>query len=246
VPARRQARAYARALSTRGRGRAGSTFLIFAQGRTGSSLLVDLLNRSPSIHCDEEILARPVFLPTAWMAAHRARHLDRTYGFKVKLYQLTIDQGIGDPNRWLAAMHRSGWQVIYLWRRNLLRHVLSNVAASGSGRYHYRSAEIGGRRIRVDLAETIRLLRMREQLGQEERSALEGVPHEPLCYEDDLLEAERHQPTFDRIAGFLQMEPAHATTDLRRINAGPLSELIENYAELKRELAGTRWERYLD
>lgn len=247
VPSTRQARAYASALLRRDPDRAGSKFIIFAQGRTGSSLLVDLLNRSPSVRCDEEILARPVLLPTEWVAAHRGRHPGHTYGFKVKLYQLTIDQALDDPGRWLAAMHRSGWQVVYLWRRNLLRHVLSNVAASRSTRYHYRSAPATGRRaLRIDLAETLQLMGARERMGEEERVALEGIPHETACYEDDLMRSERHQATLDRLGGALQLEPARATTALRRINSGPLTGLIDNYRELERALTGTPWEAYLD
>lgn len=246
VPAIHQARAYGSRLLRPGRDRKGSKFLIFAQGRTGSSLLVDLLNRSPSVHCDEEILGRPVLLPTPWVSAHRLRHEGCTYGFKVKLYQLTIDQRIDDPGAWLTAMERSGWRVLYLWRRNLLRQVLSNVLATRSGRYHYRSAPAARAPVTIDLAETLELMGVRERMGEEERMALAGVPHEPVCYEDDLMLSERHQPTFDRLARVLGAEPAQATTELRRINSGRLSGLVDNYRELERELVGTPWEGFLD
>src|SRR3954469_16063388 len=100
-------------------------FLVFAQGRTGSTLLLDLLRSSPGVHCDEELLDRPVRSPHLWIAAHRAAQgAAAGYGFKVKIYQLTDAQGIADPGRWLGGMDRRGWSVIWLHRRNLLRHVL--------------------------------------------------------------------------------------------------------------------------
>ncbi len=246
VPVINQARAYGSALLRPRRDRNGSKFLIFAQGRTGSSLLVDLLNRSPSVHCDEEILARPVLLPTRWVSAHRGRHQGCTYGFKVKLYQLTIDQRIDDPGAWLSAMQRSGWRVLYLRRRNLLRQVLSNILASRSSRYHYRSAPTARAPVTIDLAEMLELMSVRQRIGEEERMALAGVPHESVCYEDDLMLSERHQSTFDRLARVLGAEPAYATTELRRINSGPLSGLVDNYRQLERELVGTPWEGFLE
>ena len=39
-----------------------SKFVIYAQARTGSTLLIDLLNSNPALHCDREIFAfRAIF-----------------------------------------------------------------------------------------------------------------------------------------------------------------------------------------
>lgn len=247
IPPTRQAGAYATSLLRPSAGPAARDFLVFAQGRTGSSLLVDLLNGSPDVHCDEEILARPVLLPGRWVAAKRSRRPEPVYGFKVKLYQLTIDQALEDPGGWLFAMHRDGWRVVHLRRRNLLRQVLSNVVASRNRRYRYRSEPAGAPApIRVDPAEILHWMGVRERVGEAERGALARVPHERVCYEDDLVPSARHQATLDRLGAALRFEPGRATTTLRRINAGRLSDLVANHAELERALSGTRWEPHLD
>src|SRR4051812_11468170 len=88
VPAGAQARAYLGLLRRRPQ-RDQRRFVVFAQGRTGSTLLVDLLRSSPGVHCDEEILDRPVRLPHLWIASRRAARPGTGYGFKVKIYQLT-------------------------------------------------------------------------------------------------------------------------------------------------------------
>lgn len=189
-----------------------------------------------------------MLLPTEWVNAHRNRHPRCAYGFKVKLQQLSIDQALDDPECWLATMHEGGWRVIHLWRRNLLRHVLSNVVASGSGRYHRRAAPMPAEpaQLRVDPPAIVRFMSLREQMGRLERAALAGIPHESVCYEDDLMQADRHQATVGRLGEALRLGLGRATTTLHRINARPLPDMITNYGELERALAGTRWEAYLD
>lgn len=210
--------------------------------------MVELLNGNPNVHCDGEILERPVLLPTEWVTVHRNRHSGCAYGFKVKLYQLTIDQALDDPDRWLATMHQGGWCVIYLWRRNLLRHVLSNIVALNSGRYRRRVGSTGAEptQLRVDPARVLQFMRLREQLGEQERAALAGVPHETVCYEDDLMRTERHQATVGRLGKALRLKLERASTTLRPINSRPLPDMVANYEELERALAGTRWHAYLD
>lgn len=222
--------------------------MIFALGRTGSTLLVDLLNGSPDVHCDGEILTRGVVLPTAWVTAHRRRHPDRVYGFKVKVDQLLQRQHLPDPADWLGGMHRRGWRVIHLRRRNLLRHVLSNTAASERGRYHERAGESPAthRALRIDPMELMHWLGVRAWTRDEERRALADVPHEKVCYEDDLLESERHQATLDRLSAVLGVAPGRAATTLRPTNQGRLEDLVANYTDVARALAGTPYEAYLD
>ena len=48
-------------------------FVVFGQGRTGSTLLQNMLNRHSRIHCDGEILAERRLFPAAWIAGRRAR-----------------------------------------------------------------------------------------------------------------------------------------------------------------------------
>lgn len=244
---RAELKAYATAARPRRRSGAGK-FVIFALGRTGSTLLVDLLNRSLDVHCDGEILTRGVVLPTAWVTAHRRRHPDRVYGFKVKVDQLLQRQHLSDPADWLGGMHRRGWRVIHLRRRNLLRHVLSNTAASERGRYHERAGESPAthRALRIDPMELMHWLGVRAWTRDEERRALADVPHEKVCYEDDLLEPERHQATLDRLSAVLGVAPGRAATTLRPTNQGRLEDLVANYAEVARALAGTPYEAYLD
>jgi len=60
--------------------------------------------------------------------ARAARIQENTYGFKVKIYQLTDDQKI-DPHSFLTQLHNQEWKIIYLKRLNALRQSLSMLIA---------------------------------------------------------------------------------------------------------------------
>ena len=217
------------------------SFIVFAQGRTGSTLLVDLMNSHEGVHCDNEILGWPVRLPNAWVDANRRRHPDRHYGFKVKPYELAVDQRL-DPAAWLRRMHGRGWKVINLHRRNVLRHALSNMVAEHIGGYTFRNADPGeSAGVTVDVDMLLGAMSVRSEQREVELAALDGLPHVSVCYEDDLLRPERHQATLDRISDALGLPRAPARTELRRITMDDLRTTIANYEEVEAAVGSTRW-----
>lgn len=249
VPWGTQARAYSASLRPAGgrrRGEPPTQFVVFAQGRTGSTLLVDLLHSIPAVHCDEEIRTAPVRFPRQWVAGHRARHRTQAYGFKVKIYQLTDVQGIRDVGRWVQHMRSDGWEIIHLFRRNLLRHVISNIAADQRGSFTYRgSAPPALTPLHIEPDHLVRWMRTREAVGLQELVALDGFPTLPVC-EDDLAEGDSHQARLDRLTEARRLPASVARTSVRRAGGGPLSDLLANADEVARALEGTPWERYLE
>lgn len=216
------------------------SFVIFAQGRTGSTLLVDLMNSHDGVQCDGEIFGWPVRFPDAWLKAHRQRWPDLHYGFKVKPYQLSIDQGL-DPVAWVRRVHERGWKLIYLSRRNVLRHALSNMVAEQVG-FTFRGvrpADSAG--ITVDPEMLLGAMSVREEQREVEYAALAGVPHVSVCYEDDLLKPERHQATLDRLSDALGLPRARARAEVRRITSDDLRTTIANYDEVASAVGSTRW-----
>lgn len=243
VPLARQFRQYSTLLrpgrTSRHAGKV--SFVIFAQGRTGSTLLVDLLRSHPDVHCDEEILFRRVIAPIAWVQSQRRRYAESHYGFKVKPYQLTEDQQT-DPATFLLRLHGRGWKVLHLWRRNVLRHALSNMVAEHVGRFVFRGeAPPAARGIIVDTEMLLGAIRTRTEQSVRERTALEGIPHASVCYEDDLLDERRHQATLDRLSDQLGLPAAPAQTVVRRITENDLRGAIANYDEVAAAIAGTQW-----
>lgn len=223
-----------------------SKFVLFAQGRTGSTLLGDLLRSHPDVYFGEEALGSRVVSTRLVIERMRWRHARHAVGFHVKIYQLTDDQGIADPGAWLRGLHRHGWRVITLRRDNVLRHVLSNMTAHAANRYEDREGTGGNGAMHVEPSELIHWMNVRQQVGQDEAAALDGIPHLALSYEADLADAPCWPATMQRVFAHLDLDAVPVATNLHRQNPGALADVIANYGEVKSALTGTEFAHFLD
>lgn len=218
-------------------------FFIFGQGRSGSTLLVDLLNSSPEVWCEKEILSRKVPLPAHYVRARSTLSPKPIYGFKVKIYQLTLDQRLPEPRRFLETLQADGWKTIYLRRSNVLRQSVSNLIAEQRRLYHERKGaarpELG--KLRVELDDLLRRMQEREDYLAAEAEVLRELPYVPVEYETDLLDPGAHQRTLDRLFDFIGTSRVPVSTELKRINDRRLADLLENFDEVADRLAETRW-----
>lgn len=206
-----------------------SRFVLFAQGRTGSSLLASLLNAHPAVFCDGELLDTKRLFPRALIDGRARRHPDRVYGFKLKIYHLSMDQRLADPVGFFQQLAGDGWRVVHLVRRNVLRQTLSQFVAERRRSYHLfagQQEDLG--RMEVDLARLVRHTRWRLKMQGLERRALEGVPHAVVHYEDDLMDGTRHQVTADRLFSFLCVPTAPVSTSHRKITPKRLADFVAN------------------
>ena len=129
-----------------------NNFLIYAQPRTGSTLLVDLLNSSPYIRCEREIFVLRTIWTEAFINAKRSLYPDKAYGCKIMGYQLERQLTSLGMQPFLWKMHQRGWKIIHLKRRNVLRQALSQVLVQQGGQLH-RLATDSSRAVplRIDL-----------------------------------------------------------------------------------------------
>lgn len=251
IPLRHQFRAYARTVVSIGRPLPPTRFVVFGQGRSGSTLLTRILHSGPRTVCDEELLRRPVLRPNRWVESWARRagaEGAEVYGFKVKIYQLSIDQRIDDSGVWLRQMSDDGWRVIYLVRRNVVRQVLSNFVMAETRRGHANNDDDWTLpKVQVDLAQFRSGVEGRVHLGKLEETALANIDHLAIEYERDLLHANAHGDTLDRIRDFLGVERVPIEhPDLRRTSSDDLRTTIANYDEFAASLAGTPWAAMLD
>jgi LPS sulfotransferase NodH len=226
------------------RGRLPSTrFVIFAQGRSGSTLLVDLLNSHPQISCLAEIFAGHVISgvrdPVGFAEGLLGLGRLPAGGFKVKIYQISRDQR-RDPAEFLARFHRRGWKLIHLRRENVLRQAVSDLRSEMTREFHQVGAREPAAGGRAPVAIPPRSLlesmaRRREYLAAEER-ALAGLPHLTLRYEQDLLEPEARARAMDRVFAYLGLPPHRAETAFRKVLSSDLSQVLANYEQVRRAL----------
>ncbi len=221
-------------------------FVVQSLGRSGSTLLTDLLSAHPQIECDGEILSHRLLITTpARLVRDRARLFpSQCYGFKMRPrhYQ---DQGITDPAAFLGALHADGWQVVHLERRNLLRIALSWVANEQTKVVHRTVRDHSAvQRQHVPVSMLLRQLARVARDVAVEQGALAWVPHHRMVYEDDLLAADTRQAAMDRLFAMFGLPPAPVSTRLVRLTADRLEDFVENHAEVRAALRGTEWERF--
>lgn len=230
-----------------GHHRAG--FVVVTRGRTGSTLLMSLLDSNPAVIGARELLARRRLLPVRYVTGYlamagRARPETTVAGFKVLAYQLRrIQRGRHLP-RLVPGLHASGWKVVHLVRRDALRVALSNAAARQTQFHHHGMVE--HEPFAVDLGMVEQFLDGAATAEATEQEILGGVPHLVVTYEDDLERAECHQATADRVFAYIGVPTAPVQTTHVKSLPARIEDTVTNYDELCAALRGTPYERYLD
>ena len=226
-------------------------FCVWSPGRSGTQLLVELLDSHPALVCDNEILFGRVRFPFRYVqacAARARRSGVEAYGFKVVVGQLRAVQRMEDPAVFLRRLSQAGYLMIAVTRRNLLRQAISWTQANDQGVFHFRGAEEQKTRA-LYLEPTSLIARMYwlEDTIKYTHDAVSDIPHEAVWYEDDLMDTTRHQATADRIVRRLGLDPQPVRTSLNRGGGRvPYPELIENWDEVVDVLGRTRFAEWLE
>lgn len=208
-----------------------TTFVIFGQDRSGSTLLTRLLCCHPEIRCDNEILTQRVLWPEVYVKARSMRHPGKVYGYKLRLHELVGRHGV-DPREFLHRHTQRGGKIIYLRRQNIVRQAISSLIAMETGlwRSDRRAYEILRRRkFHIDCDALLRNIRWREATLAQERAVLKEIPYLPVVYEQDLLDAGQHQTTLDRIFDYLGVARVPVSAGfIMRVSPERLTDAIEN------------------
>jgi len=215
----------------------GERFVILAQGRTGSTLLTQLVGSHPQIVCDGEIFAPRRF----GRIRNDDRHLRGSinmvatrgayYGFKVKPYELE-HHGL-DVRTFLERRVADGWAVIHLSRSNFIRHALSTIMLEqDNARRAIGASTPEAGTYRIDPAYLIQNALNRREWLRKEGLALDGIEHYAITYERHLVAPDEHQGTADGIFTWLQLPSSPVQTRTSRQNPDDLSTMIANYDEL--------------
>ena len=219
-------------------------FLVVCQPRTGSQYLCDLLNSHPHVRCEQELLGQPVWNSARFLSGRSRIAGLPGYGLKVKPFQLRYVQNL-KPREWLLARMAEGWKVIHLRRENLLRRMISGMAARVHRRYHrFPGQEI--LRLKAAPAELLRSLPKRLERDQFERLCLEGLDVYPLAYKDALFDARSRDRKLARLLEWLELPVLPLHSKMLPNTPAKLEHLVENYSELKAAIQGTELEKYLE
>ncbi len=223
--------------------------VIFAQGRTGSTLLESLLSSTGSLRKNGELLSTKrceIWFPKQFISG-LSKLFPGNFIFHVKIYQLTkYRKRPVDPTAFLTMLQERGWKIIYLRRENRLRQSISNLVAEHRGAYHKLSGSSEKIRINVDCEVFVEKVKELLMFEEHEREVLADLEYHEVVYEDDLEKPEMHQEVADRVFEYLGLEQGTIRTNLRKITTMSLRELIINYDEFESTVLQNGWGHLLD
>jgi LPS sulfotransferase NodH len=216
-------------------------FVIYGQSRSGSTLLVELINTHPDVQCDGELfnedaarIGNRVLLslvrafPIPYLIHRRRRAAAKAYGFKLLFYHLPRTRQV------MKILALTGWKFVHVYRKNIARQSLSNIVAETSQRWHKRGDDADDPNgIQVSVAQLQREIEVRQRWRSRENDLIGRIDHLDLCYEDDLEQAADWPATAEKLSRYLGLAPFKpGNVTLKKIVRGAEDNLIENYAEL--------------
>jgi len=227
-------------------------FIIFGQGRTGSTLLVNLINCAENVYCDGEIFGTEypfnIWHKRLYMKLRTKAFKQKTYGCRIKIYELYKHQGmsIDESIAFINTLAKDGWKIIHLTRTNKFRQCLSSLVAEERNVYHFtdNSAKTK-KKVTVKAEEIPDRIKWLHIFDQQEQDALKDISYLSVNYEEDLENQNHHQATLDRICTFLNIDKAKSNIELKRTSSSILEDYIENHDVVKSVLVSKNLEHYL-
>jgi len=217
--------------------------LIWAQGRTGSTVFENLLSSTGYFQQNGELLSREydnvkVRYPMAFLKGTSRFASAGNFVCHVKIYQLLEDrerQGCApvEPAEFLQSLKADGWQFVYVRRRDKFQHFLSGELAKARGAYHKFDASPEDFTIRLERDRIETAIARRNRWDQREQAALAGIDHFSVVYEDDLSSVEAQKETIRRVLEFLDLPYREPETRMKKINSRGPGDIIENYDEVQ-------------
>lgn len=223
--------------------------VIFAQGRTGSTLLEDLLSSTSHFKKRGEVLGgkgEKIKSPFKYIQGLAKRIAPDNFIFHLKLYQLTTQRKNKiDPSEFLKKLYGDHWKIIYLRRKNKLNHVLSIYVAEKRG-YHKFDNKKEEIKLHVDTNRIKGSIQAKVRNEIDELNTLKNLDFLEVIYEQDLENSDNHQNTVDKILDYLELERRPCKTVHKKVNQSTQKDLIENYDEVVNLLREAGWSEYID
>jgi LPS sulfotransferase NodH len=234
-------------------------FVVLTSSRTGSTWLIDLLNKQPGVDAHGELFLDeprsgppiasradiPRFVeqqdwqgssrpPTVFSYLNRLYEPARTVGFKLMYGQLRRHPEI------LAFLAFRRVRIVHLVRKNHLDVIVSEELAKLTGASHVPAGlKFDAPKVYLEPTTLAERMRRRNQRPRQARwlVRLSTCPHMEVAYES-LLESDQE---FNRIAAFIGISAvaAHAKSNLAKRGSPSHRDSISNYDEVRRALGAT-------
>jgi LPS sulfotransferase NodH len=142
-------------------------------------------------------------------------------------------------------LQNDGWDIIYLRRKNKVNQAMSNIIRNKRGQAQKEDDKKENFNLKLEIDRFESRVKEREEFDRKEEKYLRGLNFFEVIYEEDLMDADKHQQTVDSILTHLNLPKKKAKTRYRKINKSPLKEIIINYDEFQACIEKNKWEAYL-
>jgi LPS sulfotransferase NodH len=222
-------------------------FIVLTRSRTGSNLLISLLNSHPAIEAKGELLARckkRSFERLIEMGLSSDDEHTKAAGFKIFYYHPIDADG---TQIWKTLTDMTDLHVIHLKRRNILRTQVSRKLAELNNVWQQTATDIstksGAKLVSFGVEELESDFKRTE--GWEIKGALDFKSHSILdVFYEDLVKDTSN--ICGGIYDFLEVSTWNPSSSLVRQNPEKLSDLISNFDELKEAFSETDWAGFFD
>lgn len=222
-------------------------FVLFGRGRSGSTLLVQMLDANPAIGCLDEVLRFRTLRPVNMVQRELGRLNKPVRGFKLLSYQVRTLHSKKQGDALHAWMSDPSVKVFHLQRDNILRHALSNIYAETRATYHSTDARAAKtEKIEIGADTLFTWMRGSLDLLEWEKRYLGDMDREVVAYERDLATPERQQATLERVSQALGVPPVPSSAPLRKVTPRDYAAFIQNWDSLRAEIAASEFAAYLE
>ena len=212
-------------------------FIIITRSRTGSNLLISLLNSHPCVSTEGEVFNR--LNDRSWKAVwdgifSKYWYSINTVGFKLFYYHPMDDSG---EALWNAIQENQSIRIIHLVRKNMLRTYVSREIALKQDIWTSQEAQLKEttktKKVEIDGGKCIEEFKRIQGWEQNTRERFSTHPFLEISYEDMVSDKkEVMQSVFD----FLNVPNHTVSSELKKQNPESLPNLIENYDSLSKLL----------
>jgi LPS sulfotransferase NodH len=222
-------------------------FIIITRSRTGSNLLISLLDSHPNVEANEELFNRihGRSCKSIWneVFCKKPKRIKQV-GFKIFYYH-PLDSS--DRSVWDYIKNDKSIYIIHLKRHNLLRTLISKKIAEKTNNWSQTSSHNRSntppKLIMFDKDEFFEDFETTKKWETE--TDIEFSNHKILSvvYEDLISDI---KGSMNNMQNYLDLETFELTTKLKRQNPEKLKDLVQNYDIMIREISKSKWSYLLD
>lgn len=212
------------------------SFVIFDTGQSGCITLAKWFAAHEAIAFQEDILSQPVRFPRLSVYQRIRQSVGDVYGFSLTVEQLRQIQRLADPNQFLQDLRRGGCRVIYLNRRDVLRHAIATLRTYSVNCRFDGSDPSRSNKLTVDVSELLACLKYLDNQRIEADAILHNIHRLDLVYEEDLMDPNNYQDTAEKLSDFLEIPDIQPAGSSLKLVHQQLTNIVDNYDDVREGL----------